>query len=48
MRFADHMDQTAVFDIFGATASESVASLYRLLDDPELSQKWEEIQHDEQ
>ena len=43
MRFADHMDQSAVFDIFGATASESIAGLIRLLNDPGFADRWAEI-----
>ncbi len=47
MRFADHMDQSAAFDIFGATASESIAGLIRLLDDPGFSDQWEKISENE-
>ncbi|MGX8692484.1 MAG: helix-turn-helix domain-containing protein [Clostridia bacterium] len=43
LRFAEHMDQITVFDILGASAADSVAELLRLLDDPALSEQWEEI-----
>ncbi len=42
MRFAEHSDQSTVFDILGATASESVASLIGLLKDPKFADRWEE------
>ena len=42
MRFADHMDQTAVFDIFGASASGSIAYLISFLNDQRLADQWEE------
>ena len=43
MRFAEHMDQTAAFDIFGATASGSIANLISLLNDQRLSDRWAEL-----
>ena len=43
LRFADHMDQITVFDIFGASAAGSVAELLRLLDAPALYGQWKEI-----
>ncbi len=43
MRFGDSMDQTATFDLFGATVSEGVDRLLALLEDPELTQQWKEI-----
>ena len=42
MRFAEDTDQTAVFDIFGATASGSIDSLIALLDDQSLADRWAE------
>ena len=47
MRFADHMDQTAVFDVFGATASGSIDNLIGLLKDQRLADQWEETAADE-
>ena len=48
MRFADHMDQTAVFDVFGASASGSIDSLIGLLDDQRLADQWAETSENEQ
>ena len=42
MRFAEHMDHTAVFDIFGATASGSIDNLIGLLNDQRLADRWAE------
>ena len=42
MRFAEHMDQSTVFDILGATASESITNLIGLLKDPEFAERWAE------
>ncbi len=42
MRFAEHMEQTTVFDILGATASESITNLIRLLKDQKFADQWEE------
>ena len=42
MRFADHMDRTAVFDVFGATASGSIDNLIGLLKDRRLADQWAE------
>lgn len=43
MRFAEHLEQSLVLDIFGATASGSIAELIRLLNDQHLSDQWEEL-----
>lgn len=43
MRFAEHMDQSLVFDLLGGTASESIAELIRLLDDQRLADQWREM-----
>ena len=43
LRFADHADQIAVYDIFGASASESVAGMIELLDDRALAGQWKEL-----
>ena len=48
MRFADHMDQTAAFDVFGATASGSIDNLIGLLKDQRLAGQWAETAADEQ
>lgn len=40
MRFAEHMDQSTVFDILGATASESIANLTSLLNDQSFADQW--------
>ncbi|MBQ3373064.1 MAG: helix-turn-helix transcriptional regulator [Oscillospiraceae bacterium] len=42
LRFAEQMDQSAAFDIFGATASESIANLISLLKDPTFADQWKE------
>ena len=42
MRFAEHMDQSTVFDIFGATASESITNLVSLLKDERFAGQWAE------
>ena len=42
MRFAEHMDQSRVFDIFGATASESITNLISLLKDQKFADQWAE------
>ena len=42
MRFAEHMDQSTVFDILGATASESIANLTSLLNDQSFADQWRE------
>ena len=42
MRFADHMDQTVVFDTFGATASGSIDKLIGLLKDEKFAGQWKE------
>ena len=41
MRFADHMEHTAAFDILGASAAGSITSLIGLLDDRQLADAWE-------
>ena len=43
MRFADHVENTAVFDSLGATASESAARLLCELGDQELAEQWKEM-----
>ena len=43
LRFGDHMDQTAVFDILGTSASGSVSTLLDLLGDPSLTSQWKEL-----
>jgi len=47
MRFADDAGQSAFFDIFGATAMESIATLIGLLDDRQLAKRWSEVTEDE-
>ena len=42
MRFAEHTEQTAGFDLLGATASEGAARLIGLLGDAEMSARWKE------
>ena len=42
VRFADHLDQTAAFDVFGATASGSIDNLIGLLKDRKLADQWAE------
>ena len=48
MRFADHMEKTAVFDIFGATASGGIDDLIGLLKDQRLADEWAETAADGQ
>ena len=43
MRFTDHMENTAIFDALGATASESVSQLLGDLGDQELAEQWKEM-----
>ena len=47
MRFAEHMDQSTVFDILGATASESISNLIGLLKDQRFADQWEEAARNE-
>ena len=47
MRFADDTEQSAFFDIFGATAMESIATLIGLLNDRWLAARWSEVTEDE-
>ena len=47
MRFADHMDQTVSIDVFGATASGSIAYLIGLLKDQRLADQWAEAAENE-
>ena len=47
MRFAENMDQSAVFDILGATASESITNLVSLLKDQRFAGQWEEVARNE-
>ena len=42
MRFADHADRTAVYDVFGATALESIENLISLLNDQGFAGQWAE------
>ena len=48
MRFAEHMDQTMVFDLLGASAAGGIESLLALLDDREMDEQWKELKRDEQ
>ena len=48
MRFTENMDQSVVLDIFGATASESIDSLIRLLKDQHFADQWMEASGNEQ
>ena len=43
MRFAEQMDNSAFFDILGASASGSIAALLGLLKDESLAEKWKEM-----
>ncbi len=43
IRFAEHMEHSAVFDILGTGARESVGRLIGLLDDPALAEQWKEV-----
>ena len=47
MRFADHMEHTAVFDIFGATALGGIDNLIGLLKDQRFADQWEEATRNE-
>ena len=47
MRFAEHMDQSTVFDILGATASESISNLIGLLKDQSFADQWTEAAKNE-
>ena len=42
MRFAEHSDQSTLFDILGATASESISGLISLLKDQSFTDQWTE------
>lgn len=42
MRFGNHTENALFFDIFGASASESIAALLGLLDEPSFTAKWQE------
>ena len=48
MQFGDSMDQAILFDIFGSLASESVTSLFTLLEEKEWVKKWKELLDHEQ
>ena len=48
MRFAEGMDQSAVFDLLGATALESIGNLINLLKDQGFADQWEEAVRNEQ
>ena len=43
IRFAEHLEQTSVFDILDATAAGSAGRLIDMLDDPELAAQWREV-----
>lgn len=43
LRFADKDKQTVIFDVFGISAADSVATMIDLFDDKELSERWKEI-----
>ena len=43
MRFAEHLEHSVVLDIFGATASGSIAELIALLQDQRLADQWKEL-----
>ena len=43
IRFVDRRNQTLYFDIFGETASGSIAALLDLLADQKLTDRWQEI-----
>ena len=43
LRFADCTEHSAVFDILGTGARESVGRLIGLLDDPALAEQWKEV-----
>ena len=47
MRFTEHMEQAAVFDILGATASDSIAGLISLLEDQRFADQWAEAAENE-
>ena len=47
VRFAEHMDQSVVFDILGATASGSIANLIGLLKDQSFADQWTEAAKNE-
>ncbi len=47
MRFADHMDHTAAFDVFGATAAGGIDNLIGLLKDRQFADQWAEMAADE-
>ena len=46
IRFAEHMEQSTVFDILGATASESISNLISLLKDQIFADQWAEVAAD--
>ena len=43
MRFLENTEHTTAYDIFGATAADSIRFILSLLDDPELAARWKEI-----
>ena len=47
MRFTEHMDQSVVFDILGATASGSIANLIGLLKDQSFADQWAKVAKNE-
>ena len=48
MRYADHADQAVTFDVFGATASESIACFIGLLNDWDFAELWSKTAKEEQ
>ncbi len=46
-RFVEHPEQSVVFDVLGATASESIAELIRLLGSEYLATQWRELAENE-
>ena len=48
LRFLEQADCSALFDVPGAAAAESIGSLLTLPDDPDFTEKWKEISSLEQ
>ena len=48
LRFTDQADQAALYDVLGITASDGIAGLIGLLEDPEMSRQWKEVMSDGQ
>ena len=47
IRYTEHMDQSAAFDILGATALESISNLIGLLNDQKFADQWTEVTRNE-